>query len=175
MKVLSKQRVIGLIMVSGFFLVGNASNAASLEDAKKSVSNGSGEIVHPNLYRDLTPEEKESFKDWPTPPVQINRNMTEEEANEYFDYIDKYQQKNNTSEVPQKAYDYIQYITEKLDASQNSEITDELRLDAEKYVENLGKDPQVEDKASKKKLIDTKETKQKLSFWDNFFSFKWFK
>ncbi|WP_430602878.1 hypothetical protein [Enterococcus sp. DIV0724b] len=52
--------------------MGNVSNAASLEDVKKSVPNGSGEIVHPNLYRDLTPEEKESFKAWPTPPTQIN-------------------------------------------------------------------------------------------------------
>ncbi|XUB55950.1 hypothetical protein IGJ02_000182 [Enterococcus sp. DIV0724b] len=72
MKVLSKQRVLVLIVIGGVFFMGNVSNAASLEDVKKSVPNGSGEIVHPNLYRDLTPEEKESFKAWPTPPTQIN-------------------------------------------------------------------------------------------------------
>ncbi|MDA9472569.1 hypothetical protein [Enterococcus sp. 5H] len=175
MKFLSKQRVIVLIMIGGFLFIGNISKAASLTDAEKSISNGSGEIVHPNLYRDLTPEEKESFKDWPTSPVKINRNMTKEEAIEYFDYIEKYQQKNNTSEVPQKAYDYIQYITERLDVSQTSEITDELRLDAEKYVENLGKEYPVENKVNNKKLVDNKETKQKKSFWDNLFNFNWFK
>lgn len=83
------KKSIGMLIVSVFFLVGGVGNAASLEDAKQSISNGNGVIVHPNLYRELTSEEKEEFKDWPNPPTKMSKEMTKEEAEEYFSYIDR--------------------------------------------------------------------------------------
>ena len=56
--------------------------------------------------------------------------MTQAEAGEFFRYVDAYQEKNDTSVVPDEAYDYIQYIAEQLDVSQNQEITDALRAEA---------------------------------------------
>jgi len=176
MKNFSKKS-IGILIISLGFLLGGVANAASLEDAKQSISNGNGVIVHPNLYRELTSEEKEEYKDWPNPPTKMSKEMTKEEAEEYFSYIDKYQQENNSSEVPQQAYDYIQYISERLDTSKNSEITDKLRLEAEKYVENGNKEIKTEDNSSNRDSLgnDTKESKQKSSFWKKLFNLSWFK
>lgn len=168
-----------LIIVAGLFVSGSA-NAATLEDVKKSVSEGTGEMVHPDLYRELTDEEKEEFRDWPNPPEKINRKMTKEEADEYFRYVDEYQEKNGTNVVPADAYDYIQYIAEKLDASQTSEITDELCAEAQKHVLELSQDAKNEKSdastKAKKKTADGSDTgkQQKLSLWEKFISFKWF-
>ncbi|MGM0218007.1 hypothetical protein [Enterococcus sp. AZ126] len=77
--------------------------------------------------------EEENFEDDPNAPIQINRAMTEE-VNEYIHYVEKYQEENNISEVPYEVYDYVQYIAEELDKDKSLEITDELRVKAEKFV-----------------------------------------
>lgn len=82
--------------------------------------------------------------------------MTQEEAAEYFSYIDKYQSQHHTVEVPDNAYDYIQYITEKLDVSETKEITNELRLEAEKYVNEYKQD------SSKMKFLKLNKIIQKM-------------
>ena len=108
-------------------------NAASFDSIKDHVLNGTGELMHPNLYREMTEEEKEDFKDDPNAPTQINRAMTEQEVNEYIYYVEKYQKENDTSEVPYEAYDYVQYIAEEMDRNQSLEITNDLREEAEKF------------------------------------------
>ena len=133
-KMMKKITISCLIIVLSFISLSFSAQAATLKDAKEAVLSGKGKVVHPRLYRELTDEEKEARKDWPDKLEKTNREMTKEEADEYFSYIDKYQSENKTNIVPSEAYDYIQYIAEKLEASNKTEITDALRSEAEKYV-----------------------------------------
>ena len=98
--------------------------------------------------------------------------MTQEEASEYFSYIDKYQSENHTDIVPAEAYDYIQYIAEKLDASKTTVITDELRADAEKYVNESKQNDSNKEVVKVKK--EKKTTHKKRLLWAKIISFKWF-
>jgi hypothetical protein len=160
---LNKIIISAIIIIASGLFVDVSANAATLEDAKTST----GKMVHPKLYRKLTDEEKKNVEGWPD---KTNREMTQEEADEYFSYIANYQSENNTNIVPAEAYDYIQYIAQNLDTSQNSKITDELRSDAEKYVNKL----KQKDSNKKKKELFKKETKQKSpSLWDKITN--WFK
>ncbi|MFD1900650.1 hypothetical protein [Enterococcus termitis] len=135
---------IGLIYV-GVLISGVQVNAASFDSMKDNVLNGEGKLIHPNLYREMTEEEKEDFKDDPGAPTQINRAMTEKEVNEYIRYVEKYQEANNTSEVPYEAYDYIQFIAEELEDDQTLEITDDLRAKAEKFAEKQSEQQAIQD------------------------------
>ena len=98
--------------------------------------------------------------------------MTQEEASEYFSYIDKYQSENHTDIIPSEEYDYIQYIAEKLDASKTTVITDELRADAEKYVNESKQNDSNKEVVKVKK--EKKTTHKKRSLWAKIISFKWF-
>lgn len=174
-KMMKKITISCLIIVLSFISLSFSAQAATLKDAKEAVLSGKGKVVHPRLYRELTDEEKEARKDWPDKLEKTNREMTKEEADEYFSYIDKYQSENKTNIVPSEAYDYIQYIAEKLEASNKTEITDALRSEAEKYV---NKNKQKDLKTEKKELVKEKEGKKmkhkKTSLWAKIFSFKWF-
>lgn len=112
---------------------------------KDHVLNGAGKLMHPDLYREMTEEEKENFKDYPDAPTQINRAMTEQEVEEYIHYVEKYQEENNTSEVPYEAYNYVQYIAEEVEKNQSVEITDELRGKAEKFAEKQSEKQAMQD------------------------------
>lgn len=177
---LFRKKLMGaFIVIMSFFCVNELANAASFNDMKENVLDGTGVLVHPNLYRELTDEEKESFKDWPEPPTQTNRSMTQEEVVEYIRFIEDYQAKNQTTEVPYEAYDYIQYISEKLEDSSSSEITDDLRVEAQQYVEEMNsKSKNVDEKAVVKKDAEKTEKKktktEKLSLWKRIIRFKWF-
>lgn len=164
-----------IIIALSFISLGFSVQAATLEDVKEAVVSGKGKIVHPKIYRELTDEEREARKDWPDKIDKTSREMTKEEADEYFSYIDKYQAENNTNIVPSEAYDYIQYIAEKLESSQKTDITDELRSDAEKYAKGeLQKDLKSEDKELAKSKEGKKNTQKKTSLWAKIISFKWF-
>lgn len=176
-----KKATIGVaIIIAGGLLLSTSVNAATLEDAKKSVLSGKGEMVHPNLHRESTDEETKANNNV---PYQVSRKMTQEEAAEYFSYIDKYQSQHHTVEVPDNAYDYIQYITEKLDVSETKEITNELRLEAEKYVDEYKQDssknevPKVKQDNSKNEVSKVKqnnsknEVSKKTSLWTKFLKF----
>lgn len=170
-----KKKIVSSLMIAlSFVSLGFSARAATLEDVKEAVASGKGKVVHPKIYRELTDEEKEARKDWPDKIDKTSREMTKEEADEYFSYIDKYQAENNTNIVPSEAYDYIQYIAEKLDASKTTVITDELRADAEKYVNaSKQKGTNRENTALAKKEV--KKTKpHKMSLWAKIISFKWF-
>lgn len=174
---LLKKRLIGaIIVIMSFVCVNEVANAASFNDMKENILDGNGILVHPHLYRELTDEEKEEFKDWPEPPTQTNRSMTQEEAAEYVRFVEDYQKKNQTAEVPSEAYDYIQYISEKLVASSSSEITNELRVEAKQFVEEMNSKSQTVDEktVSKSDGKKKKTKKQKLSLWKRIISFKWF-
>lgn len=179
---LLQKKIIGVVIIGmSFFYISELANAASYNDMKGAVTDGTGNLVHPNLYRELTDEEKESVKDWPEPPTQTNRLMTAEEATEYIRFVEEYQVKNQTSEVPYEAYDYIQYISEKLVDSSSSKITDELRIEAQKYIKEMkSKSKNAEEKVVGKSDEEKKETKkvkaktEKLSLWKKFISLKWF-
>ncbi|MGO2925960.1 hypothetical protein [Pseudolactococcus laudensis] len=158
-----------LITVAGGLFLSSSVNAATLEDAKKSVLNGNGEMIHPGMHRRSTDEETKANKNV---PYEVFRKMTKEEADEYFSYIDKYQAENNTDVVPESAYDYIQYITEKLDASKTTVITDELRAEAEKYVNESKQNDSNKEVVKVKK--EKKTTHKKTSLWAKIISFKWF-
>lgn len=170
-KYLNTTITVVMIVVFGSLLLNTSVNAATVEDAKKSVLNGEGEMVNPNMHRDSTDEETKANKNV---PYQVFRKMTKEEASEYFSYIDKYQSKNNTNSVPDNAYDYIQYITEQLDKSKTKTITNELRAEAENYVKTQNNSDRKSD--TNLELKSKKETKEpKKSFWKNFLSFNWLK
>ncbi|MGG5342628.1 hypothetical protein [Enterococcus sp. AZ192] len=128
-------------------------NAASFDSMKDHVLNGTGELMHPNLYREMTEEEKEDFKDDPNAPTQINRAMTEQEVNEYIYYVEKYQKENDTSEVPYEAYDYVQYIAEEMDRNQSLEITNDLREEAEMFANKQHKKGENQNSSSESSEI----------------------
>lgn len=71
--------------------------------------------------------------------------MTEQEVEEYIHYVEKYQEENNTSEVPYEAYNYVQYIAEEVEKNQSVEITDELRGKAEKFAEKQSEKQTIQD------------------------------
>ncbi len=80
-----KKATIGVaIIIAGGLLLSTSVNAATLEDAKKSVLSGKGEMVHPNLHRESTDEETKANNNV---PYQVSRKMTQEEAAEYFSYF----------------------------------------------------------------------------------------
>ena len=73
-----------IIIALSFISLGFSVRAATLEDVKEAVVSGKGKIVHPKIYRELTDEEREARKDWPDKIDKTSREMTKEEADEYF-------------------------------------------------------------------------------------------
>lgn len=170
-----KTTVNCLMLVLGFLSLSFSAQAATLEDAKVAVANDEGKLVHPKLYRPLTDEEKEMRQDWPDQITQTNREMTKVEAEEYFSYIDSYQAEHQTTTVPAEAYDYVQYIAEKLEVSPNTAITDDLRSEAKAYAQKLKqKSVNQQAKAETKAKTSQKKQNKKPSFWAKLLSFNWF-
>lgn len=155
---LSMKKIMFCCLFLAFSLLSFSVSAATLEDARNSVINGTGKMMLPNLKKD----------------GKTSREMTKEEATEYFAFVDKYQSENNTNIVPAEAYTYVEYISEKLDKSSNKEITDKLRSEAEEHAKKGNiKEIKSDDKLESKTKMKTKQSKK--SFWVNLFSFNLFK